>query len=743
MGVRDLFFAIKARDETGAAFDRVKTNLRQTEGLAASASERMRRLGTGVRNFGLGVSAFTGSIMFAFRDSLSLYDTQERAQAKVAQAVRSTGQAAGFAAEELFRHASALQDVTRFGDEAILDGVTAQLLTFTNIAGDQFTRAQETALDLATVLNGDLQSASIMLGKALNDPVAGLSAMSRAGITFSEDQAQVIKALAETGDIAAAQGLILDELAKQYGGQARAAAEAGLGMLDQLSNAWGDLKEDVGGIVAEIMPPVVGFFKTLVSGFTALPDPIKKATVTFFGVATALGAVSVAAGVAMIALAPISLPFLAIGAAIAGAIALTVAFWPEIENLGRVAGQVFLEIGATVMEAMQSGLESVVGFGNASVNTFQGAFGAISSIWGALPGVIGDLVYSAANGLIGGVEAMLNAVAARINGFIEGINGALALLPEWATGEGGVKIGLVPDVSLGRITNEFAGAATQAAADAQVAFDQAFETNPLTVPDLGLTQMAESARATAAALGEVPEATADTVDAAELLNSVIPETTDLLGTPGSPGGGGGGGGGTGLAGAATGASGAMRGLASDVEETAGVFDGFGKETSNLLKDMFSDGKLTLESFGDFVLSWGDRLLDRFLTAVFDPLGDAIQGIFDKMSSGGGLGAIFGGGGGGGGLGGVLSGLWGGFKGLLGFDTGGEMEVTGRSGIDRNVAAFRVSADENIKVVKRGNPDGGRPVNVYIQTPDPAAFKASKGRIAADIARAVGHGSRFT
>jgi len=59
-----------------------------------------------------------------------------------------------------------------------------------------------------------------------------------------------------------------------------------------------------------------------------------------------------------------------------------------------------------------------------------------------------------------------------------------------------------------------------------------------------------------------------------------------------------------------------------------------------------------------------------------------------------------------------------------------------------VAAFRVSADENIKVVKRGNPDGGRPVNVYIQTPDPTAFKASKGRIAADIARAVSHGARF-
>ena len=98
---------------------------------------------------------------------------------------------------------------------------------------------------------------------------------------------------------------------------------------------------------------------------------------------------------------------------------------------------------------------------------------------------------------------------------------------------------------------------------------------------------------------------------------------------------------------------------------------------------------------------------------------------------------------GGGGGGLLSGIGNFFGGLLGFDTGGEMEVAGRAGIDRNVAAFRVSADENIKVVKRGNTDGGRPINVTIQTPDPASFNASKGRVAATIARAVGRGGRFT
>jgi hypothetical protein len=83
------------------------------------------------------------------------------------------------------------------------------------------------------------------------------------------------------------------------------------------------------------------------------------------------------------------------------------------------------------------------------------------AIWGSLPGAIGDFAFQAANGLIAGVEAMLNGVVTRINGFIEGLNAALALLPEWATGEGGVRIGTLDPVELGRIGNPFKGAPDQ------------------------------------------------------------------------------------------------------------------------------------------------------------------------------------------------------------------------------------------------------------------------------------------
>jgi hypothetical protein len=147
-----------------------------------------------------------------------------------------------------------------FGDEEILNKVTAQLLTFTNIAGPQFDRTQQAALDLATVLDGDLQSASIQLGKALNDPAKNLSALSRSGIQFSKEQIATIKSLQETNQLAEAQNIILAELERQYGGQAKAAAEVD-GGITQLSNAFGDFKEQVGKQLLEALKPTIKALK--------------------------------------------------------------------------------------------------------------------------------------------------------------------------------------------------------------------------------------------------------------------------------------------------------------------------------------------------------------------------------------------------------------------------------------------------------------------------------------------------
>jgi hypothetical protein len=154
---------------------------------------------------------------------------------------------------------------------------------------------------------------------------------------------------------------------------------------------------------------------------------------------------------------------------------------------GAAATAMFFDLKADAATGMQSAIESVVGFGNTAANTFEGAYEAIKAIWGLLPAAIGDLAFQAANSLVDGVEAMLNGVVSRINGFIGGINQGLEALGSER------RISLVPDLDLGEIENRFEGAASAATTAAQAAFDRAFEDNPLTAPDLGLTDAAARA----------------------------------------------------------------------------------------------------------------------------------------------------------------------------------------------------------------------------------------------------------
>jgi len=149
---------------------------------------------------------------------------------------------------------------------------------------------------------------------------------------------------------------------------------------------------------------------------------------------------------------------------------------------------------AAGLSALEGTIAGVVSFGDRTAAIFQGAYDAAVAIWGSLPGAIGDFAFQAANGLISGVEAMLNGVVTRINTFITGLNAALALLPEWATGEGGVRISALDPVGLARIGNPFEGAATAAGAAAADAFSAALSRSYLEPPDLGLGTMAEDAR---------------------------------------------------------------------------------------------------------------------------------------------------------------------------------------------------------------------------------------------------------
>lgn len=241
--------------------------------------------------------------------SIKAFDAQQKAIAQVEAGLKSTGNMVGFTSKQLQEMAAELQKISLFGDEDILQNVTAQLLTFTNIAQEQFEKTQVVAMDLATrVFDGNLKSASLMLGKALNDPVANLSALSRAGIQFSEDQKILIKSLAETGRLAEAQNVILAELEVQYGGSAEAARKAGLGPIEALQNQLSDLSEQIGERLVPYVEKLTKFIVGLAEKFDGLSESQKDNIVKWGLIVAAIGPVLIIFGTLSLAFAAIATP---------------------------------------------------------------------------------------------------------------------------------------------------------------------------------------------------------------------------------------------------------------------------------------------------------------------------------------------------------------------------------------------------------------------------------------------------
>ena len=254
------------------------------------AQRKLKKFGKSVEKTGKNLTtSLTLPIAALGVASIKAFDEQQKAIAQVEAGLKSTGNTVGITSEKLQQMAADLQKTTLFGDEEILKGATAQLLTFTNITGEQFEKTQKVALDLATRLDGDLKSASIMLGKALNDPIANLSALSRAGIQFSEEQKATVKSMVKMNDLAGAQTLILNELEKQYGGSAQAAAQAGMGPITQLTNQLSDLSEQIGARLIPYVKQFTTWIVGLAEKFDNLSESQKDNIVKYGLIIAAIG----------------------------------------------------------------------------------------------------------------------------------------------------------------------------------------------------------------------------------------------------------------------------------------------------------------------------------------------------------------------------------------------------------------------------------------------------------------------
>lgn len=173
-------------------------------------------------------------------------------------------------------------------DEEVIKNTQAKLASFESLAktadkaGGIFDRATLAAQDLAAAGFGEAESNAASLGRALQDPIKGLTALTRSGVTFNAAERDKIKALAESGKLGKAQNIIMAAIEKQVGGTAEATADSSA----KIRLALGNVVENIGMALMPALDKaaaVAGVFS----------DWASENTGVFLGVAGAVAAVSV------------------------------------------------------------------------------------------------------------------------------------------------------------------------------------------------------------------------------------------------------------------------------------------------------------------------------------------------------------------------------------------------------------------------------------------------------------------
>jgi hypothetical protein len=419
---------------------------------AKNATEKFRNMG-GVLAAGLA----TAAIGAWAKTSIDALQRIETINAQTSSALESTGAQAWISASQVEELAGSLERLTSTEAESIQEGANL-LLTFKNIqnqageGNDIFNQATTAMVDMSRAMGTDASSGAIQLGKALNDPTAGISALSRVGITFTEDQKDMIKSLQDSGDMMGAQKIILEELNSQFGGSGEAYAQTYAGQVEQLGHQMGTLGET---IFSSLMPALEGIVGAATPFFEFLnenPVLVQAMAIALGVLAAAMIAMTVAnwamttsvwANTAALLANPLTWIVLAVVAAVALLIAAIVAivqnwdvivawldsvFGPAIEAIGNwftwlwediiqpvmtFVGDIFTWIWETIILPVFSGIMLYIGLVAALFtwlweNAVQPAFKAIGQmfewIWkNVISPIIGYIV-----GVINGLGMVFN-----------------------------------------------------------------------------------------------------------------------------------------------------------------------------------------------------------------------------------------------------------------------------------------------------------------------------------------------
>lgn len=439
------------------------------KGFGANASQYWDGATQASKRFMLGVAAAGAAVVAFGVTSVKAFEDSQNRIAQTNAVLKSTGEIAGITADAVTKLATSLEKQTKFSDEDVRS-VENLLLTFTSIGKDIFPQATKTVLDMATALGEDTKSASIQLGKALQDPVLGVTALRRVGVNFNSAQQEVIKNLVDTGKSAEAQRLIMAELSKEFGGSAAAAGDTFAGKIEKMKNQFNNLQEAVGQMLVVAAGPLMDWIGNWISkvqeagGLTEYLRGVferNKGTIEFLagailgGLVPAVVALALAFGGLLLELAP----FMIIGGLLfylwnnnqilfwglvgaltaLGIVLATILLPPLIATAiaAVVAAAPFILLGlaiAAVGAAIAIAAVLIIQNFDAVKNFVGGVVGAIIGFFERIPGYLMSLGSTLIDIILWPYKTAFNAIADVWNNTV----GKLSFhLPDWVPGLGG------------------------------------------------------------------------------------------------------------------------------------------------------------------------------------------------------------------------------------------------------------------------------------------------------------------
>jgi hypothetical protein len=208
-----------------------------------------------------GVVAVGGFLALNLKAGVAQVKLLEQATAQTEAVLKSTAGVAGETAASIRDLSLKYEDLNATIDDKVIQSGENLLLTFTNIHKEAFEPALKAALDMNQAMGGGeegLQSTIIRLGKALQDPVRGFTALRRVGVNLTQEQQRQIKTLVAQNDLYGAQQIILKELAIEFGGSFARAGDTAAARTERLHDRVEDLQRVFAGPFANVLDRITG-----------------------------------------------------------------------------------------------------------------------------------------------------------------------------------------------------------------------------------------------------------------------------------------------------------------------------------------------------------------------------------------------------------------------------------------------------------------------------------------------------